>query len=179
MSELPEGLRAEVMDLYRHFGGQSEPLLRPGAWDLSFTGNLVIELDEELHFNRYRAVSLSTSWSKPLPWTAEYQKLCERHEAECRSAGSWGKRWSNASCARMFGDGGPPGDLSGAGAPRWKQRALYDSLKDLVTTLDNDISLARVSVYDLVENTTLGSIVEERSTVNPKNLRAFVEARTS
>jgi hypothetical protein len=176
---LPDTLRTEVMAVYRRLGGQGEPLLRPGTWDLAFRGDFVVELDEELHFNRYRAITLSTSWSADLPWVADYQRFCKRREAECRSAGSWGKRWTNASCERMFGQAGSPGDFTGSGAPRWKQRALYDALKDLAPTLDKGVRLARVSIYDSVEGTTIGQIVEERVRANPSAVREFVETRTA
>lgn len=39
------------------------------------------------------------------------------------------QRWTNDSTARVC-SGGTTGDLDGNGAPRWKRRALYDSLKD-------------------------------------------------
>jgi hypothetical protein len=167
------------MDMFRRLGGQGEPLLRPGTWDLAFSGDFVVELDEELHFNRYRAITLSASWSADLPWVADYQRLCERRETECRSAGSWGKRWTNASCESMFGPAGSPGDFSGPGAPRWKQRALYDALKDLAPALESGIHLARVSIYDLIEGVRIGQIVEERVRANPSAVRAFVETRTA
>jgi uncharacterized integral membrane protein (TIGR00698 family) len=38
---------AELLALYRRLGGLLEaPVLRPGAWDLTFEGGLVVELDE-------------------------------------------------------------------------------------------------------------------------------------
>src|SRR4051812_47096159 len=63
----------ELLALYRDLEGLIDaPVWRPGGWDLTFDGPLVIELDEQLHFNRYRATSLETSWSARLPWTAAY-----------------------------------------------------------------------------------------------------------
>jgi len=51
--------------LYQALGGM-EPTLRPGSWDLAArteTGEvIVIGLDEELHFNRYRRQTLSAPW---------------------------------------------------------------------------------------------------------------------
>src|SRR5947208_3305021 len=78
----------EMLGLYRRLGGlQDQPVLRPGSWDLSFAGDLVIELDEELHFNRYRAATLDTSWSSGLPWTRDYTKFCKEQEPRCLAAG--------------------------------------------------------------------------------------------
>ena len=65
---LPADLCAAVVALYRELGGQQEqPVLRPGGWDLALAGGVVIELDEELHFNRYRARTLAEPWARNLP----------------------------------------------------------------------------------------------------------------
>jgi hypothetical protein len=56
------------------------PALRPGACDLAFSDGFVLELDEELHFNCYRAQSLQSARAT---------------ELECLAAGKWGKRWTN------------------------------------------------------------------------------------
>ncbi len=94
---LPADLAADVLELYRSFAGRlPRPSLRPGAWDLVVAGGLVVELDEELHFNRYRAETLATPWSQHLPWHQVYDDMCERFEGQCLRAGSWGKRWTNA-----------------------------------------------------------------------------------
>jgi hypothetical protein len=66
-SARPSGTRhaAELHALYRRLGGLlATPTWRPGGWDLVFGGSLVVELDEELHFNRYRALTLNSSWAK-------------------------------------------------------------------------------------------------------------------
>lgn len=163
----------EVHELYRRLdGGQERPTFRPGPWDLRFSG-LIVELDEELHFNRYRAQTLETSWSRDLPWAETYRAQCARYEPECLRAGRWGKRWTNASAARMF-EGGPAGDLEGAGAPRWKQRALYDAIKD---TAVGDVTLARVSVWDALECGRLLGEVLDGVAVEPREVLDHVEQR--
>lgn len=167
----------ELLGLYRHLGGlQNAPALRPGAWDLVFDDGLVVELDEELHFNRYRALTLESSWSADLPWIEDYLRYCADHEGECLAAGSWGKRWTNDSCARMF-SGGPAGDLSGDGAPRWKQRALYDAIKDTAPTTALGVALARVSVYDEVDGVPLGSVLEGLARVARATVVELVRSR--
>lgn len=178
VADLTKPLSTEVLDLYRRLGGtQDDPAFRPGGWDLSFDGGLVVELDEELHFNRYRAATLETSWSSALPWRANYRSFCEEHERRCLQAGRWGKRWTNPSTARLF-SGGEPGDLE-AGAPRWKQRALYDSLKDLVPVLDLGIRIARVSIYDLVDGVAVEDILAGVGNPDPAALRLHVDSRTA
>jgi hypothetical protein len=139
---------------------------------------MVIELDEELHFNRYRALTPTASWARDLPWAADYQRLCAAREPECLSAGSWGKRWTNPSAERMF-SGGPTGDLSSEGAPRWKQRALYDAIKDMMPTNDRKVSIARLSIYDDIDGVILGDAIQRNATVSPQSIQALVERRTA
>lgn len=116
---------------------------------------MLVELDEELHFNRYRAATLDCSWSAELPWNAAYKRFCGKHEARRIKSGCWGERWINASTSRMFA-GGAPKDLE-AGSPRWRQRALYDAMKDAAAATTGDLKLARVSIYDTID----GAILEE------------------
>ncbi len=169
----------ELLELYRRLGGlQDTPSLRPGGWDLIFDDRLVVELDEELHFNRYRAITLETSWSRDLPWTEDYQRYCVARESECLAAGRWGKRWTNDSCARMF-SGGRAGDLSGEGAPRWKQRALYDAIKDMAPAGEVDMALVRVSVYDRIGDAPLGSILDGYASAAPASVAELVRARAA
>ena len=174
----PGPVAAEVLDLYRSLGGKADtPTLCPGGWDLAFAGGLVVELDEELHFNRYRAVTLAASWESGLPWAADYQVHCAKHEPACLAAGVWGKRWTNASAAAMF-LGGAPGDLDGGGAPRWKQRALYDALKDTVTLLASGVRLARVATHDQLNGVTLGTVLDGLAPIDAGAVRSLVDART-
>ena len=64
LNALDAPARDRVVEL---FGTLSErtpvPPVRPGAWDLAFDDGLVVELDEELHFNRYRARTLQMPWA--------------------------------------------------------------------------------------------------------------------
>lgn len=178
MAKVSDELSRELLDLYRQLGGTAaHPDFRPGAWDLSFEDGLVVELDEELHFNRYRGVTLASSWSMGQAWAADYAGYCANHEQECLRAGRWGKRWTNASTARMF-SGGSAGDLE-AGAPRWKQRALYDSIKDLGPVVLGDLRLARISVYDEIEGVQLGTILEGTARLDPAHVRRHLERRTT
>jgi hypothetical protein len=176
---LPADLCAAVVALYRELGGQQEqPVLRPGAWDLALAGGVVIELDEELHFNRYRARTLAEPWARKLPWRDAYLVMCDHHEDDCVRAGSWGKRWTNASCERMFGPAAPAAQLDvHGGAPRWKQRALYDAIKDAFATVSGEPRMVRLAVHDEIGGISLGALVEGRGRVASSELRALVEQR--
>jgi hypothetical protein len=174
-----EQLGEDLYDLYRELGGlQDEPTFAPGGWDLTFEGPLVVELDEQLHFNRYRTRTLATSWSAELPWTEDYLTHCQRHEDRCHRDGRTQQRWTNRSSARMF-TGGPPGDLVGDGAPRWKQRALYDAIKDSTPVCAAGLRLARLSIYDQVDGVLLDDALDERVPVAAIAVRELLERRTA
>lgn len=170
------GSSVEIEGRYRELGGTlDEPTLRPGGWDLSFE-DLVVELDEELHFNRYRGATLQPAWTTSLPWREDYLRYCTNHEPACLAAATWGKRWTNPSCERLFGEAGAPGDLSGAGAPRWKQRALYDAIKDAAAAV-GAVRLARVATVDVVAGVPLGDVLEGRVEVEPQVVVGLVSER--
>jgi hypothetical protein len=92
---------------------------------------VVVELDEQRHFNRYRSLTLESSIYSHLPQfpLQLYKDLCVKHEEQCLKAGGFGGNWSNPSCEKDFGKASEPKKLSGNGSPRWKQRAFYDFLK--------------------------------------------------
>lgn len=142
----------EVQRIYRRLGGvlSSFPLgLRP--WDLEFN-QIPLELDEYLHFNRYRAVTLESRVYQQLPTfpLEGYRAYSSAHEKKCLRAGGYGGKWSNRSCESQFGTAAAPKDLSRNGAPRWKQRAFYDFVKDL-SPLITGVPVVRISVFDEVE----------------------------
>jgi hypothetical protein len=177
IDDLPEHGAEEVLALYRSLGGsQAKPDLRPGPWDLVFDGPLVVELDEELHFNRYRAQTLTASWERSLPWTVDHRSHCVDAEAACLAAGAWGKRWTNDSAGRMF-SGGRAGELDGEGAPRWKQRALYDAIKDTLPVWGRGVRLARVATYDGVGGVLVGAMLDGVSPIDVSGIRELVETR--
>lgn len=178
---LPADLRAAIVALYRELGGQQEqPVLRPGAWDLALADGMVIELDEELHFNRYRARTLAAPWARKLPWSKPYRLMCDGHEDECVAAGSWGKRWTNESSEQMFGPGAPAAHLDvPGGAPRWKQRALYDAVKDAIATVSGEPHVVRLAVHDEIGGLSLGALLEARGRIASNELRALVQQRVT
>lgn len=74
--------------------------------------------------------------------------------------------------------GGPPGDLAGDGAPRWKQRALYDAIKDTLPLVRADVALARVATHDRVGDTTLGMILDGAARADAAQVGALIASRT-
>ncbi|OIH92844.1 hypothetical protein [Curtobacterium sp. MCBA15_001] len=174
LEDLPDQSRAAVLDLYRGLGGLLEyPVLRPGSWDLAYAGVLV-ELDEDMHFNRYRAATLETPFASSLPWATDYREFAAMHE---RRSGTGGRRWTNPSAERMFGPADPHWMFEGNGAPRWKQRALYDAMKDAAASA-GIVRLSRISVHDRIDRVLVEDHLRGRASIAPDRLRAFVERRT-
>lgn len=141
----------EVKSVYKNLDGiLSEVPINLRKWDIEIDG-AALELDEFLHFNRYRKVTLESNVYKHLPKfpITEYLNYCKFYEANCINAGSYGGKWTNDSCEKQFGKASPPKIFNGVGSPRWKQRAFYDFVKDL-TSLLYDFPLVRLSIYDKV-----------------------------
>lgn len=161
LPDLGADLAEHIKDHLEVLGGDrgAATRLRPGSWDLALDGGLLVELDEELHFNRYRGQTVQAPWASALPWTDLYLEYCSREEERCLTAAKWGQRWTNPSCERMFGVASQPGDFDGGGAPRWKQRALYDAIKDAFALSQSEYRVARVSVHDIVDGTTLEEVL--------------------
>ncbi len=179
-ADLSRDRLAPILDLYRALGGRAaSPQLRPGAWDLAFRGGLVVELDEELHFNRYRRLTLEPSWAASLPWRQEYLVYTVQHETECFAAARGGKRWTNASCEAMFWTADPPGMFGTRGAPRWKQRALCEAMKDAVALDHSEMRVARLATVDRVGHGDLAAGLEGRFPIDPNALgRLFAQRST-
>ncbi len=142
----------EVLSVYRSLGGEDIPGFGgPGKWDMEFEG-LIVELDEQRHFNRYRLKTLTSPiYSELRAFPVEpYRRYCTEHERDCVRAGSHGGNWTNSSCERQFGPSSSPGTLEGGGSARWKQRAFYDYMKD-VGSAELGLPLVRLAIWDRVQ----------------------------
>lgn len=171
----------EVERVYRALGG-IERDVRIGfrGWDIEFEG-IAVELDEQLHFNRYRAVTLASPLYSELPAfpKAEYARFCVEREGDCLRAGSYGGKWTNPSCEKQFGAAGTKGTLDGTGAPRWKQRAFYDFVKDLSPLLVGTL-VVRIAIWDRVPGAgprTVGEVLDGDGMAYAECLAELVRSR--
>ena len=160
----PEG-KAEMTKIYKSLGGiLSTPPSRFGSWDI-VAKDFILELDEEQHFNRYRAKTLQSSiYVKNSGFSvARYAKFCSTFEPNCLKKATFGKYWTSPSTEKQFGKPGSKGDFSAEGSPRWKQRAFYDFCRDLYAKEFN-FRVIRLSIYDEVKtangNVPLGKALE-------------------
>ena len=153
----------EVWRIYRDLGGVSSEILplNLGKWDIEVDG-IAVELDEDLHFNRYRSLTLQSPLYDKLPHfpLEQFRNYCKHYESACVRAGSYGRKWTNNSCEKQYGKAETAGKLTGNGAPRWKQRAFYDFVKDMTPFLLN-ISVVRISIWDSLRINGAEYLVEE------------------
>lgn len=105
---------------------------------------------------------------------------CATSEQRCLRDSSHQGYWTRSSAERQFGPAAPRGDLtSPLGAPRWKQRALYDTMRDAyVLAGTSEHRLARVSIYDNVAGHILDDILNQKASCDPTALRDLIRART-
>jgi hypothetical protein len=175
------GIMNEMLRTYRKLDGILDvPPLSFGKWDICLNG-FIVELDEEQHFNRYRAATLESyiyHMEKGFD-IIDYVKYCTDYETNCLKKASWGKYWTSPSTEKQFGLQGIYGDLGENGSPRWKQRAFYDYLRDVVA-LVNRIPLIRISVYDRVitdcQINTVGSILMNGTESDLDQIVKFIES---
>ncbi|APZ34955.1 hypothetical protein BOH66_12415 [Microbacterium aurum] len=134
---------------------------------------LAVELDEQFHFTRYRAMTLRIKRLGALPWAGPYFDYCAQFES---AAARGGGRWTSPSTEKMFGASDPVGVFGKRGSARAKQRALYDAMKDFAASV-GVVRLARISIYDRVNGATVDDVLYGRVAVDPPQVRASLEAR--
>lgn len=87
-----------VVHIYGKLGGlQEQPRVAPGPWDIQFD-DIAVELDEENHFNRYRATTLDANTYERLTHfePSEYRLWCARDESRCLIYGGYWQRLQRA-----------------------------------------------------------------------------------
>jgi len=176
---MPPEAAERILELYRELGGSAEEFVvfRPGVWDIVLADGLIVELDEEQHFNRYRFATLEPAWSRALPWASDYRRYSADHEAAALKKASRGGYWASPSTERMFGPADAPGVFGASGSPRWKQRALYDAMRDALAAA-GVVRLSRVAVWDVVGETTLARVLDGRAEADHDALADLVARRT-
>lgn len=176
---LPEPAASWTMAAYEQLGGVLRmPVLQPLGWDIPTTGGLIVELDEEQHFNRYRAATLNMSWAAHLPWREDYLTYCSELEHIALKGHSGGGFWTSEGSVAQFGPAGPRRSLRGVGSPRWKQRAVYDASRDAAAAAGL-VALARVSVHDRVGTVRLGDALRGHAPLDLRALHSLIASRTS
>jgi hypothetical protein len=175
-------LKPEIERIYHVLGGGLSSIpLNLRSWDIEFNG-IAIELDEHLHFNRYRGATLMSSGYACLPGfpLESYGRYCSECEDKCLQAGGYGGKWSNASSEVQFGEASSSKNFSGNGSPRWKQRAFYDFVKDLSPLLIG-VTVVRISIWDTVlehgHTRQVGDVLNSPCDVSSEALAVLIQQR--
>jgi hypothetical protein len=78
----------------------------------------------------------------------------------------------------MFGTPVPGAKtFEGVGSPRWKQRALYDAIRDLAA-VSGVVKLARVAIFDQIGGAPLGLALDGGAHLDLEALQELVAERT-
>ncbi len=112
-------------------------------------GRFCVLLDEPIHFNRYRAKTLRSSFYDNLSSfpSMKYRTYCRKHEVECIKAGTSNPHWTNQEAEYHFGPSQESGDLGLSGSAGWKLIAFKDFMIDMMCR-HRKIRLLRISVWD-------------------------------
>lgn len=151
----------EIQNIYNKLNGQLN------IYPVAFRGfdielpHCIVELDEAQHFNRYRSKTLDSSIYKTNESfsTIDYKNYCNQFENECLKKGDNRKYWKTTSTEKQFGKSAADGILTGDGSSRWRQRAFYDFLRDVGQYVGN-YKLIRISIYQRIEDKTIGEILD-------------------
>ncbi len=169
-------------EVYIRLGGVLDTIpLNIRGWDIEASG-IAIELDEEQHFNRYRLTTLKSSFYSSLRVfpRVEYTNMCQQFEDECMRKAHHGGWWASSGSQKQFGPAGQEGDLTGVGAPRWKQRAFYDFVKDLTHPIIG-VQSVRISLWDTVtvggRETLLKDLLRKRNVDAAGPIWSLIESR--
>lgn len=167
----------DIYKVYKELGGVLDEFpSRFRGWDVEVK-NHVIMLDDERHFNRYRLQTLNSELYKRFDFPMkEYKSYCKKYEEVCLRAATWSEKWSSFASVEQFGEPGPEGDLSGLGAPKWKQRAYYDFVRD-VTQLITDYKVIRISIWDKIGDGIVDDLLNGKREDLTKDLIDLVKSR--
>ncbi len=164
----------EIYRVYKSLGGLlDEPPFNVGDWDINLE-KVIIECDEENHFNRYRLKTLeSPIYNSDINFNIQkYKKYCKGYEKKCRTDGQYG---SSPSSQKQFGECELDKDMTASDYSRWKQRAFYDYLRDVYSKITG-IPVIRISIYDDFKYNAVRQLLDEANTAKIRDLvRSRVE----
>jgi hypothetical protein len=158
-----------LTEIYEDLGGQGGlPLLQKLKFDFKIKRNLII-WDDELHFNRYRLISLRSDLYSDFnfQFTEGVKRVCRTFEKECLKAGLQERIWNGSPFAKSsFGKASEPADFTLNGSPGWKLTAYNDAQMDLQSRI-HGYKIFRLYPYETLM--TGGSLKRlDQLLINPK-----------
>ncbi|MFD2201118.1 DUF7255 family protein [Shivajiella indica] len=147
-------------DVFQELEGNGPaPLLERIKIDFKINRFLFI-YDDEVHFNRYRLISLKSEIYNTFsyPWRDAYLRLCRTFEKECQKSGSQERIWNGPPLAtKVFGKSEAFGELIGNGSSGWKLNAYNDAQYDLLSRL-HGYKIIRIPMH---ENLMIGGSLKK------------------
>lgn len=137
------------LECYESLGGTAAfPEIKFNVPFMEF-GRFSVLLDEQIHFNKYRAKTLRSPFYETLSSfpLMKYKSYSRKYELECLKAGTSNPAWTNKEAERHFGPSQSNGDLGLSGSAGWKLTAFKDFAIDLIAR-QRKIRLLRISVWD-------------------------------
>ncbi|WP_441712144.1 DUF7255 family protein [Fulvivirga ulvae] len=153
-----------IFNIYKQLGGlQPEYPTNFRGFDIQLS-KLIVELDEERHFNRFRQCTLNSPVYSNYDnfKLRHYRTWCSSKEDICLQAASWGKNWENKNSKFHFGESDMLGVLGVKGSTRWKQRAFFDFLRDISSKLMK-VRILRISIYHELDGISVNECIKNRN----------------
>lgn len=141
--------QTQLQQVYESLGGiGARPCIEIKGYQMTF-GKFVVELDDQLHFNKYRLITLRNDIYEQLHGidVNKFRMYCRKFEKECLKSGTSKGIWTNNQAEKCFGPAETPGDLGLNGASGWKLFAYQQFVKDLFAAR-HKVRLLRLSIWD-------------------------------
>jgi hypothetical protein len=169
----------ELKTTFYELGGVGEemPFHLPPV-DIEVAG-VLIQIDDELSFNRYRNITLRSNVYKKYSEARveNYKRFCRQYEKECLKAGVRKGIWSNHLSENYFGASSDPGDFFGKGSSGWKFKAFQDYLQDFAAFVTHK-KILRISTFEnlMIEGKLLrlDKILETSQSSHQKHIINFL-----
>ncbi len=168
------GVYEEVYRIYKLLGGTMEEIPINYRWDIKCQ-KFNLELDEEKHFNRYRAITLDSPIYSDYKYfsVSNYKLYCQEKEELCLKSANYGNYWKTKSTESTFLESNEEGNLLGNGSSRWRQRAFYDFLKDINSIIRNK-PIIRISIYDKYNNMSINKMLYTEDVKTTKEYLLYI-----
>ena len=180
---IPEKYNEQITLVYRNeLDGKTNETPQPDLqFDIVFD-NYLVELDDQLHFNRYRFRTLKSKFYEDLNGfpLEKYKRFCRTYERECIKSGLKEGLWTSPESEKYFGKPSEPGDFFANGSPGWKLKSFTDLLKDIYAST-NQVNMIRIPIYDnlLISGQLyqIGKLLESRNANNIPFILNFINAK--
>jgi len=145
----PESI--EILETFELLGGKTSTPIWQNLLPVFYFENLIICLDDETAFNRYRKITLQSSVYSHLKIRFNkfnYTRFCRSKESECLKSARTGNDWNNNALVSVFGESDPQGQLYDNGSNVWKNKAFSDFMLDCIPLFYPNFTIVRISVWD-------------------------------